>query len=66
MNKRIRELAEQAERYADENFKGEPNWSEAYESKFAELIIRECMNIADRISAYDVMDDIAQRFGVDL
>ena len=39
MNERIRELAEQAEKYADANFKGEPTWSEAFETKFAELIV---------------------------
>jgi hypothetical protein len=43
MNERIQELAEQAEKYADDNFKGEPFWTEAYESKFAELIIIECV-----------------------
>jgi len=43
MNERILELAEQAEKYADENFRGEPTWSEAFESKFAELIVRECI-----------------------
>jgi hypothetical protein len=42
MNERIKLLAEQAEKYADYNFKGEPFWSEAYESKLAELIVREC------------------------
>lgn len=42
MNPRIKELAEQAEKYADDNFRGEPTWSEAFESKFAELIIKEC------------------------
>jgi hypothetical protein len=42
MNERIRELSEQAEKYADDNFRGEPTCSEAFESKFAELIVREC------------------------
>jgi len=42
MNERIKELAEQAEKYADANFKGEPFWTEAYESKFAQLIVKEC------------------------
>jgi hypothetical protein len=42
MNKRIRLLAEQAEKYADDNFRGEPTWSEAFETKFAELIIKQC------------------------
>ena len=41
MNERIRELSEQAEKYADINFRGEPTWSEAFESKFAELIVKE-------------------------
>jgi hypothetical protein len=43
MNERIRDLSEQAEKYADDNFRGEPTWSEAFESKFAQLIIEECM-----------------------
>jgi hypothetical protein len=47
MTERIRELAEQAEKYADDNFKGEPTYSEAYDSKFAELIVRECAKVAD-------------------
>jgi hypothetical protein len=46
MNERIKELAEQAEKYADDNFKGQPTYSEAYDSKFAELIVRECADIA--------------------
>ena len=47
MNEQIKVLAEQAEKYADDNFKGEVFWSEAYESKFAELIVRECAKVAD-------------------
>lgn len=47
MNKRIKELAEQAEKYADDNFKGEHFWTQAYESKFAELIVRQMLDITD-------------------
>ena len=47
MNKKIKQHAHEAEKYADANFKGEPFWSEAYESKFAELIVRECAEIVD-------------------
>ena len=49
MNERIRELAVQARKYAWEN---ETHWSadaerEAlFEQKFAELIVRECANVA--------------------
>jgi hypothetical protein len=45
MNERIKALAEQAEKYADDNFRGEPTWSEAFESKFAELIVKECASL---------------------
>jgi len=79
MNNRIRELAEQAERYADDNFRGEPTYSEAYDSKFAELIVRECINTLDEIPVYyknvndreielntisDCIRAIEERFGV--
>jgi len=74
MNEQIRQLAEQAEKYADDNFRGEPTWSEAFESKFAELIVQECIDI---ISPYTVrmsrpgeeylhpIQEIKKRFGVE-
>jgi len=31
-----------------------------------ELIVRECIRIADRRGAYEVMDDIIDRFGVEI
>jgi len=67
MNERIEELAEQAEKYADANFKGEPFWTEAYESKFAELIIKECADVAT-INQYQhgtVGSYVKQHFGVE-
>ena len=45
MNERIQELLERAEKYADDNFRGEPTWSEAFELMFAELIIKECIQV---------------------
>lgn len=77
MNERIRELAEQAEKYADDNFRGEPTWSEAFESKFAELIIQECCDLImknqynmvpgfmERMSAYSEVCMLKEHFGVD-
>ena len=56
MNERIKELSEQAEQYADEYFRGEPTWSEAFESKFAELIIRECIEIVRLVPYYSDRD----------
>ena len=66
MNDRIIELAEQAEKYVDDNFRGEPTWSEAFESKFAELIVREC---AKRIDYWESRqgehcDDLLKHFGL--
>jgi hypothetical protein len=44
MNERIRELAEQALDYA--NGCEAEAWDGAYERKFAELIVRETLNVA--------------------
>jgi hypothetical protein len=71
MNERIKQLAEQAEKYADDNFKGEIFWTEAYESKFAELIIQDCMDVVDGYTKgrtfdthYDAVAQIEALFGI--
>jgi hypothetical protein len=50
MNERIQQLAEQARQYAIqkiENSQDPTEWSTVmFEQKFAELIVRECMNVA--------------------
>ena len=62
MNKRIRELAEQAGEYVNEVYTppvrsktpgkiwedGHVDWHEQFNQKFAELIVRECLSIIDR------------------
>ena len=58
MNERIQKLSEQAEKYADDNFRGEPTWSEAFESKFAELIVRECAEQSMSIGRYNTPSGI--------
>ena len=73
MNQRIEQLAEQAEKYADANFKGEPFWTQAYESKLAELIVKECAQICrNQPNVYALKADrdncaiaIEQHFGVE-
>ena len=65
MNERIKILAEQAEKYADDNFRGEPTWSEAFESKFANLILFECIKIAVFKGDKDTGKAIKDHFGVD-
>jgi hypothetical protein len=49
MNERIKELSEQAETYAEVNFKENPTWSVAFESKFADLIIQECVTVLEQL-----------------
>jgi hypothetical protein len=67
MNERIEKLAEQAEKYADANFKGEPFWTQAYESKFAELIVKECADVATiNQFQYDAVGNyVLKHFGVE-
>jgi hypothetical protein len=57
MNKRIRELEKQCWDHQTNHLNSE---------KFAELIIKECLSIADENGAYTAMDAIIERFGVEL
>ena len=70
MNERIKELAEQAKAYANESTKDftgdEPVvWMDYYTEKFAELIVRECADIALR-EDHDPYECIKKHFGVDI
>ena len=66
MNKRIRELAEQAGislSQKDYSY----YWVESAEDieKFAELIVRECANVAAEHDALDIYEEIREHFGVE-
>ena len=58
MNERIRQLAEQAYELSDIS-----NSGELFEEKFAELIVRECADIALR-EEHDPYECIKKHFGV--
>jgi len=45
MNQRIRQLAEQAEDWADSQNFYESDYKDYFNEKFAELIVRECISI---------------------
>ena len=62
MNERIRELAEQAGYSKDYLEIGLPSNME----KFAELIVRQCAEIAGTAEPYKAEDLIKQHFGVEL
>ena len=50
MNERFRELAKQALDYAEKNQSADipQHWFELHNKKFAELIISECIGVAER------------------
>ncbi len=78
MNKRIRELAEQAEEYAAQNATGDwevgPAYQDIFNKKFAQLIVRECIETlrlvpynSDREFGDEVIyqDAVKKHFGVE-
>mgnify|MGYP000662148559 CR=1 FL=1 len=75
MNERIRELAKEALDYAEKNQSAEvpQHWFKLYNEKFAELIVRECMeqlnisNVPTSISAGLNLGRVAikEHFGVE-
>ena len=79
MNERIRLLAEQADRWAqkmtrsDDPRYGDRPVSDLFDEKFAELIVRECMDVVRHINQdYDggsttinAADEIKEHFGVE-
>jgi len=64
MNERIRQLAEQATTYIDPIANDGVCWDFDKE-KFAELIVRECANVAANHDALDIYEEIREHFGVE-
>ena len=72
MNQRIRELAEQARQYANSMYPSGldiPKWGPAYHEKFAELVVKECVQICEQGTATQTTSSgaasmIKQHFGV--
>ena len=63
MNERIRELVRQAG-LDDADFPIE-NWDNVPLAKFAELIVKECANVAAEHEALDIYEEIREHFGVE-
>jgi hypothetical protein len=69
MNERIKRLAEQAGNHADtyDDANG-PIWFQMYNEKFAELIVRECIQAVKNVGGYNEdyhMNAIKKYFGVE-
>ena len=75
MNKRIRQLAEQAKKYAldamikiTDKEQALKVYSETYDTKFAELIVRECCEVAHcnvHVDGLTLGGILKEHFGVD-
>ncbi len=61
MNERFKEMAKQA----SESVAGAGFTMAKYEEKFAELIVRECANVAANHEALDIYEEIREHFGVE-
>ena len=69
MNERIKELAEQAQQYAEYITPQGLEWLPAFKEKFAELIVRECIdNVAvwEKDSRNHISYMLKRHFGVEL
>lgn len=72
MNERIRELAAEAEDYADRIVDHGGEFHSAYTKKFAELIVRACAKVSERTGSLNeadfegemIADAIKEYFGV--
>ena len=73
MNERFKELAEQARQYANSMYPSGldiPKWGPAYHEKFAELVVKECVQICEQGTATQTTSSgaasmIKQHFGVE-
>jgi hypothetical protein len=79
MSLQIQQLAEQALEYAEKNQSADipRHWFRLYNEKFAELIVKECMDIARNVGnisepddfaldrCYEIEQRIQDRFGVE-
>ena len=80
MNDRIKEIATQTDIWCDQNYPNNPLHDVIWEERFAELLVRECIDALDQIPVYyknendreierntisDCIRAIEERFGVE-
>ena len=72
MNERIKEMAKLAQLRAEWMTPQGLEWFDNFKEQFAELIVKECLGIieneastyAEPVWAYELVNDIKERFGV--
>ena len=76
MNERIKEIADQASLYASRQTTDPDEWEFIFRKKFAELIVKECVMLCDKVyeqndnvkiqaGATFCREDIKKQFGVE-
>ena len=65
MNERIKQLKEQAMEWVPNQVDPDTKIRLLNAEKFAELIIRECANVAADHDALDIYEEIREHFGVE-
>lgn len=71
MNARIRELAEQAQEYAEYTTPQGLEWFDAFKERFSKLLVQECAALAWFAEQYGIGDglpvskQIKQHFGIE-
>jgi hypothetical protein len=67
MNERIKQLAEQAQQYAEYITPQGCEWFDTFKEKFAELIVRECADVAtvNQYQAFSAGHYVKKHFGVE-
>jgi len=70
MNERIEKLADQAQQYAEYNTPQGLEWLPMFKERFAELIIRECIDtVLDSSVEYatrpQISEELKEHFGVE-
>jgi hypothetical protein len=68
MNERIKELAEQAQQYAEYVTPQGCEWFDTFKEKFAELIVQECAEVAHcnfHVDGLTLGNIMKERFGVE-
>lgn len=67
MNERIKELAEQASHQSPDGYPVTIPYSKVFAKKFAELIVKECVSIADEYDGVGstIVSRIKKHFGVE-
>ena len=66
MNERIRKIAIETDAWCDQHYTGDPMYDIKWEQKFAELIVRECADIAsiNQFQSDEVGNYVRKHFGV--